>query len=92
MHDETSELFNRGHDTQCFVDGVNKLRAHNIEVVVHVINGLPKETEEMMLDTVKFVSKMDIQGIKIHLLHVMSDTKLVNQLNNGFLELMERQT
>jgi len=91
IHDETSILFNRGHDTACFVEGVNKLRAHNIEVVVHVINGLPKETEEMMLETVKFVSKMDIQGIKIHLLHVMSDTKLVNQINNGFLELMERQ-
>jgi len=91
IHDETSILFNRGHDTACFVEGVSKLRKHNIEVVVHIINGLPKETEEMMLDTVKFVSKMDIQGIKIHLLHVMSDTKLVNQLNNGFLELMERQ-
>ncbi len=90
MYDETSSLFNRGHDTACFIKAVDKLRKHDIKIVVHTINGLPGEDEEMMLDTIKFVSKLDIQGIKIHLLHVMSDTRLVQQLNNGFLTLMQR--
>jgi radical SAM protein (TIGR01212 family) len=90
MHDKTAELINRGHDTKCFEDAVKKLREHNIDVVVHIINGLPKETTKMMLETAQYVGNLDVQGIKIHLLHVMQDTALVNQINNGFLELMQR--
>ncbi|MGL5020739.1 MAG: TIGR01212 family radical SAM protein [Mycoplasmatales bacterium] len=91
MHDHTAKIINRGHDTKCFEDAVNALRKHNIEVVVHIINGLPKETTQMMLQTAQYVSKLDIQGIKIHLLHAMSDTILVNQINTGYLTLMQRQ-
>lgn len=91
IHEQTGKVINRGHDLQCFVDAVNKLRAHNINVVVHTINGLPGEDYEMMMDTHRFLAKMDIQGLKIHLLHVVSDTPMVNQLNNGFLKLMERE-
>ncbi len=47
-----------------------KLRDRNINVVVHIINGLPYETEEMMLDTVKHLNNLDIQGIKIHMLNI----------------------
>ena len=49
---------------------VKKLRDRNINVVVHIINGLPYETEEMMLDTVKHLNNLDIQGIKIHMLNI----------------------
>ncbi len=91
MHDKTSNIINRGHDLQCFEDSLEKLRKHNINVVVHTINGLPGEDYEMMMDTHRYLAKKDIQGIKIHLLHAMSDTALVNQINNGFLKLMERQ-
>lgn len=90
MHDSTSEIINRGHDLQEFEDAVNSLRAVGVDVVVHIINGLPKESREMMLETAKYVGNLDIQGVKIHLLHVMHDTVMVNQLNNGFLELMEK--
>lgn len=90
MHDKTSEIINRGHTTQEFEDAVIALRAVGVDVVVHIINGLPKETDEMMMETAKYVAGLDIQGIKIHLLHVMHDTVMVNQLNNGFLELMEK--
>ena len=55
---------------------VNKLRQRNINVVVHIINGLPYETKEMMIDTVKYLSKLDIQGIKIHALSILKDTPL----------------
>ena len=55
---------------------VKKLRQRNINVVVHIINGLPYETEEMMLETVKHLNNLDIQGIKIHMLHIIKDTKM----------------
>ena len=55
---------------------VNKLRERNINVVVHIINGLPGETKEDMIDTVKYLNKLDIQGIKIHMLSILKDTPL----------------
>ena len=76
IHEKTIKLINRGHDLQCFDDMVKKLRVRNIDVVVHIINGLPYETKEMMLETVKYVNSLDIQGIKIHMLHIIKDTKL----------------
>ena len=76
IHEKTSLLINRGHSLDCFVDMVKKLRAKNINVVVHIINGLPYETKEMMIETVKFLNTLDIQGIKIHMLHILKNTKL----------------
>ncbi len=76
IHEETSKLINRGHDLKTFDDMVNTLRKNNINVVVHIINGLPYETKEMMIDTIKHLNKMDIQGIKIHMLYVLKDTPL----------------
>ena len=76
IHEETSKLINRCHDLVCFEDCVKRLRKENINVVVHIINGLPYETKDMMVDTVKYLNKLDIQGIKIHMLHILKDTKL----------------
>ena len=55
---------------------IKRLRQENLNVVVHIINGLPGETKEMMLETVKYLNKLDIQGIKIHMLHVIKNTAL----------------
>ena len=76
IHDETSRLINRCHNMNEFDDMVKKLRKRHINVVVHIINGLPFETEEMMLDTVKHLNNLDIQGIKIHMLHIIKDTEM----------------
>ena len=76
IHEKTALLINRGHSLECFVDMVNKLREKNINVIVHIINGLPYETKEMMIETIKFLNKLDIQGIKIHMLHILKNTKL----------------
>lgn len=76
IHEETSKLINRGHDLKCFIDMVKKLRKENINVVVHIINGLPYETKEMMIETAKFLNTLDIQGIKIHMLYILKNTKL----------------
>ena len=76
IHDKTSILINRCHTLEEFKKMVLKLRENNINVVVHIINGLPYETKEMMLETVKYLNNMDIQGIKIHMLHILKNTKL----------------
>lgn len=78
IHDKTSKLINRCHSLEEFESMVKKLRERKINVVVHIINGLPYETKEMMLETVKYLNKLDIQGIKIHMLHVLKNTRLAN--------------
>ncbi|MGN7358345.1 TIGR01212 family radical SAM protein [Paenibacillus sp. SAF-054] len=90
VHDSTSELINRAHDTQCFVDAVAKLRKHGIRVCAHIIYGLPQETHEMMLETGRAVAQMDVQGIKIHLLHLMKGTPMVRQYEAGLLRFLEQ--
>lgn len=76
IHEETSIKINRGHTYQVFEDAVKRLRSLGIHTVVHIINGLPGETKEMMLDTVKKVNQLDIQGIKIHMLYMTKNTPL----------------
>lgn len=76
IHQSTSDLINRAHDLKCFDDAVYELRKRGIDVVVHIINGLPYETKEMMIDTVKHINTLDVQGIKIHMLHLMEKTKM----------------
>lgn len=75
-NEKTSKLINRCHSLKCFEDMVKELRKRNINVVVHIINGLPYETKIDMINTVKYLSKQDIQGIKIHMLSIIKDTPL----------------
>ncbi|OXL81860.1 TIGR01212 family radical SAM protein [Paenibacillus sp. SSG-1] len=90
IHQETSDLINRAHDTQCFIDAVEKLRRHGIRVCAHIIFGLPQETHEMMLETGRAVANMDVQGIKIHLLHLMKGTPMVRQYEADLLRFLEQ--
>lgn len=90
VHESTSQLINRAHDTQCYLDAVEKLRAHNIRVCTHIIYGLPQESHEMMLETGRVVAAMDVQGIKIHLLHLMRKTPMVKQYEAGLLRFLEK--
>lgn len=75
-NESTSKLINRCHSLNCFEEMVKRLRERNIDVVVHIINGLPFETKEDMLETAKYLNKLDIQGIKIHMLSILKDTPL----------------
>lgn len=78
IHEKTSMFINRGHDLKCFEEMVEKLRERNIDVVVHIMNGLPNETKEMMLETIQYLNHLDIQGIKIHMLHILKNTALAD--------------
>ncbi|MBA4602280.1 TIGR01212 family radical SAM protein [Thermoactinomyces mirandus] len=90
IHEKTSALINRGHDTACFLEAVDKLRRHGIRICAHIIHGLPGETEEMMLKTVSACAHMDIQGIKIHLLHLLKKTPMVKQYEAGLFKPMKK--
>ena len=76
IHEKTSKLINRCHTLKQFEDMIKKLQERDIEVVVHIINGLPYETKEMMIETVKYLNKLNINGIKIHMLNVTKNTPL----------------
>ncbi|EQK47059.1 radical SAM superfamily protein [[Clostridium] bifermentans ATCC 19299] len=90
IHDETSKIINRGHDYNTFLEGVEKLKKHNIKTVVHIINGLPGEDYNMMMETAKAVADLGVHGIKIHLLHVLKETTMENMLKKGMFNLMEK--
>jgi radical SAM protein (TIGR01212 family) len=91
IHKSTSKLINRGHDLNCFINTLNKLRKRNINVVVHIINGLPYETKDMMIETIKYLSKLDIQGIKIHMLHILKGTELERLYNEKKFHVLTKE-
>ena len=78
MHDKTLKFINRGHDLKNFDECVKKLKDNNIKVVAHIINGLPGETKSMMINTAKHLNDLGIDGVKIHMLHIIENTKLAN--------------
>lgn len=89
--EETTKLINRCHSLQCFDDMVKKLRERNIDVVVHIINGLPYETKKDMLNTVKYLNKLDIQGIKIHMLSITKDTPIEKMYQEEKFKLLSKE-
>jgi radical SAM protein (TIGR01212 family) len=89
VHESTSKLINRAHDTQCYTDAVAKLKKHNIRTCAHIIHGLPGETHEMMLETGRVVANMGVEGIKIHLLHLMRKTPMVKQYVKLVVDTLE---
>jgi len=83
IHQKTMQDMNLGYDLNTFTQTVKLLRQHNINVIVHIINGLPNENKAMMIDTTKYLNNLNIQGIKIHMLHIIHHTPLaIKYLNN----------
>ena len=91
IHEETATLINRAHTFQTYIEGVEQLRKRNISIVSHIINGLPGESIEMMMETAREVAKLDIQGLKIHLLHLLKGTPMVKQYERGKLQFLTRE-
>ena len=91
IHESTSILINRGHTLEQFEEAVLELRKRNINVVVHIINGLPFETKEMLLNTIKYLNKLDIQGIKIHMLFILKDTPILNLYNTTNFHILSKE-
>ena len=91
MHEKTLKFINRGHDLNNFTECVKRLKKRHIEVVVHIINGLPNESKEDMLNTVKFLNSLGIDGIKIHMLHIIKDTELADYYEKNQFHILTKE-
>lgn len=89
VHDKTAALINRCHTYADFLKGFEMLRSRGINVCVHLINGLPFESREMMLETVRRVSELPVHSIKLHLLHIIRGTRLAEMYERGEFPVME---
>jgi len=83
IHEETARYIRRGYDAQVYFDAVRRLRDAGIEVVTHIILGLPGETAEMMVQTTEAAVKAGTHGVKFHLLHVLKHTDLAKEYAAG---------
>ena len=83
IHPETVRYIRRGYDTEVYFDAVKRLKAAGLEVVTHIILGLPGETEEMMLETTRAAVEAGTDGVKFHLLHVLKNTDLAKDYEAG---------
>lgn len=90
-NDNTLRFINRGHDSKTFKDAVDKLHERNIFVVAHIINGLPYETKEDMINTIKFVNDCKVDGIKIHMLYIAKNTPLASLYETNKFHILTRE-
>lgn len=83
IHQETARYIRRGYEADVYYDAVKRLKAAGIEVVTHIILGLPGETEAMMLKTTEAAIQAGTDGVKFHLLHVLKGTDLAKDYESG---------
>lgn len=87
-NDITGNLINRGYNTTDFENAVHLLRKYNIDIVSHIMVGLPNETIKDVMNTVKFINNFDIQGIKVHSTYIVKNTKLEEMyLNKQYISI-----
>lgn len=89
VHQRTADLVNRCYDLACFDDAVRRLRAAGLEVIVHLILGLPGETREDMEASVRYVANCGVQGVKLQLLHILRGTPMAALWERGGVRVME---
>ena len=83
IHETTARYLRRGYEGPVYYDAVRRLKAAGIDVVTHIILGLPGETEEMMLETTRAAVAAGTDGVKFHLLHVLRGTDLAGDYGEG---------
>lgn len=88
IYDKTAKLCNRCHTYNDFLNGFELLKKRGINVCVHIINGLPYETQDMMINTVKTIGELGVHSIKIHLLHILKNTVLADMYERGDFKAM----
>ena len=89
IHDRSLKFINRGHDFAAFVNALKNTKKRNINVCAHVILGLPNETKQDMLETAKVLGDLGVNGVKIHLLCVLNNTRLAKLYFQGKIPMME---
>ena len=89
IHDNTAQYIRRGYPLSVFDDAVQKLHALDIEVIAHQILGLPGETAEMMAETTRHLGSVHVDGVKLHLLHILRGTDLAREYADGRIQMLE---
>ncbi|MDX2478921.1 MAG: TIGR01212 family radical SAM protein [Desulfuromusa sp.] len=89
IHDRSLDYLQRGHDYACFLDAYQRAKQRNLRVCVHVILGLPGESREEILATAAEVARLKVDGIKLHLLHVLNGTPLGELYKQGQVPMLE---
>ena len=89
-HDRTLDRLQRGHDYAAFADAYHRAKSQSLNICVHVILGLPGESREDMLATTDILADLRVDGVKLHLLHVMRNTPLGQLYDEGKVEMMDR--
>ena len=90
VHEKTISLINRCCTHQEFLDGYNKLKDRNIRTCLHIINGLPCETAEMMIGTAKQAAEMHPDGIKLQMLHIIRGTRLAEMFAENEFHMLSK--
>lgn len=91
VHDKTLEFINRGHDYECFLNAYKETKKRGIKVCAHIILGLPNETKADMLETVRKLADLGVEGVKFHCLCIFPNTKLYNMYESGEINLLEEE-
>jgi radical SAM protein (TIGR01212 family) len=91
IHDRTLQVINRGHNYQQFLDAVNTLAGSGLNVCVHIIIGLPGESDENVLMTARTLATLPIQGIKIHSLLALEGTALGEMYKNNAIKIINKE-
>lgn len=89
--DETAKRIHRGYSLDCFEENLKRLKEARLEVIVHVILGLPGESREDMVETVRYLGRIGIDGIKLQLLHVLEGTELAAWYQRGEFEVLTKE-
>lgn len=89
IHEKTTERIHRGYRLEVFEDAYRRLKEAGLTVVVHVILGLPGETKEEMLETVDYLGKIPVDGIKLQLLHILKGSQMAAEYEKNPFSLME---
>lgn len=89
IHEKTAERIHRGYRLDVFEDAYRRLKEAGLTVVVHVILGLPGETKEEMLETVDYLGKIPVDGIKLQLLHILKGSQMAAEYEKNPFSLME---
>lgn len=92
IYDKSLELINRRHSHGCSVDACRRAKARGLRVCVHIILGLPGETREEMLAVAGELNRLGVDGVKLHLLHVMKGTVLSEMYDRGEVTVLDRDT
>ena len=92
IHDNTAQYIRRGYPLSVFDDAVQKLHALEIEVIAHQILGLPGETAEMIVETTRHLGQLPVDGVKLHLLHILRGTDLAAEYEAGRVKPLELDT